>query len=108
MMRAISSLLLAVVCLSAQRFDQALEAIGRNDGQAGEQALDALPKASPQDREVALARGVYLFQLGKFSDARRALEPLRADPRAETFVLLSRAATGECPAVASALRGSFE
>ncbi len=99
---------LALASLHAQTFDQAIDALARADTRAAETALESLAKGRPQDREAALARGVYLFQLGKFSAARSALDPLAADPRAETFLLLSRAAMGECATAAPALRSRFE
>src|SRR5437899_683674 len=88
--------------------DKALEAISRNDVRAAERELEALSKADPQNREAALARGVYLFQLGKFAQARAVLEPLASDARAETIVLLARAATGECAGAAKSLESKFE
>ena len=97
-------LILAVAALNAQTVDRALDALANNDTPAAERELEALSRAKPQDQEVAVARGVYLFQLGKFLQARQVLEPVAADPRGETFLLLSRAATGECAAVASGLR----
>jgi len=105
---AVLMLVVSIGVLNCQTFEQAMEAIARHDTRAAEAALEALGRARPQDREVALARGVYLFQLGKFVAAREALAPLAADSRAETFVLLSRAATGECVAVAGGLRSRFQ
>ena len=105
---AVVFIALALGGLHAQTFDQAMDALDRGDARGAEAALEALARSRPQDREAALARGVYLFQLGKFSTARQALEPLAADPRAEPFLLLSRAAMGECAAVAAPLRSRFE
>src|SRR5713226_16076 len=104
----ILTLLFVAATLGAQAVEKALDAISKNDPQAAERELEALSKANPQDREVALARGVYLFQLGRFVQARQILEPLAPDPRAETFLLLARAATGECSATAKALESRFE
>jgi len=106
--RLVSLLVAGLGALGAQTFESALEAIGKNDAQAAEAALAALARANPQDREVSLARGVYLFQLGKFAPARKVLEPLASDPRAETFFWLARAATGECAVARPALRSRFE
>src|SRR2546425_1012415 len=93
------ALLLAwTVAAGGQTVEKALEAIAANDTARAERELEALSKANLQDREVASARGVYLFQLGKFVAARQALEPVASDPRGEIFLLLSRAATGECAA----------
>jgi tetratricopeptide (TPR) repeat protein len=109
-MRVIRALVAAagLGVLAGQTLDNALEALAKNDTRAAEGALEALTRARPKDPEAALARGVYLFQLGKFQAAREALAPLASDPRAETFVWLSRAATGECPAALPALRSRFD
>lgn len=94
--------------LSAQTFERALDAVAKGDRRSAERELEALSKVNPQDREINLARGAYLFQLGKYAAARQVLDPLApSDPRAETFLLLTRAATGECPAVAGALEARF-
>ena len=105
--RAIALLALAAT-LGAQTVEKALDAIAKGDARAAERELESLTNANPQDREVSLARGVYLFQLGRYAAARQALDPLASDPRAETFLLLSRAASGECPAVAKALENRFD
>ncbi len=106
--RALPLLLLAVATLRAQTVEKALQAIADNDTRAAERELEALRQARAGDREVELARGVYLFQLGKFVEARQALQPLASDPRAETFLLLARAATGECAAVGKTLQLRFD
>src|SRR5262249_4935929 len=97
---------LAVASLHSQTIDQAMDVLARGDTRAAETALEMLAKS--QDKEAKLARGVYLFQLGRFVAARQGLEPLGADPRAETFLLLSRAAMGECATVTPDLRSRFE
>ena len=86
-MRAIKWMLvfLAVVAARAQTLEKALDAITRNDTRAAEKALETLANADGRDPEVVLARGVYLFQLGKFVQAQKALRSARRNlPAART------------------------